>query len=626
MPSQAFVQVVADTSGVAAQMEREMSQIISAVERSLDPIKVKAELELDDLSLNRTLRDIEQRLNLAAPEVQVRVSLGDLDRNGLNRQIRDIQAFLPEISVNARMEINRVQVITELARMQAFLNARHLTIHADLDIDRDTITRLLAGATTAATTAGASAGAGFSSGFLSAPTITGLGLLLGPVILGAVGTVAAFGIGAAVAGIAFHGFGDAVAAIISGDQDKIAEAMKGLAPSAQDVAAEFGVTLLPVVQDIQDKVQQAFFEPLIGASTDLGNALEKLEPGLVLVADAMGKFIAKLIEMLTSDDNIKLFNQILEDSARIITEVAPYIGEILVGALQLLGFILHNTIDAFRTFKTTIMAPVDGIITLAGGITDLVATIARFVLDVKNHLFNAKTSFADFRTNVSQRIQDARTAVSNFPGYVRQGLSNLGSTLSSIALSAMNRFTGAIRDKVVSALQTLRELPGRARSALGGLGGTLRSSGQSLIQGFIDGIRSKIGEIASAARSAVQAARDFFPFSPAKEGPFSGRGYTSYSGAALIDGFVSGIQSQQSRLQAAMADTLSVGGAGGATPAAAGQTGQNLASGLVPQSSFTSNPNITLIIGSEAIEGAVETVVEGANARRDRQLVQGVRR
>jgi len=50
-----------------------------------------------------------------------------------------------------------------------------------------------------------------------------------------------------------------------------------------------------------------------------------------------------------------------------------------------------------------------------------------------------------------------------------------------------------------------------------------------------------ISSAVSAARSVVSSVRSFFPFSPAKEGPFSGRGYTSYSGRALVEDWAKGI-------------------------------------------------------------------------------------
>lgn len=84
-------------------------------------------------------------------------------------------------------------------------------------------------------------------------------------------------------------------------------------------------------------------------------------------------------------------------------------------------------------------------------------------------------------------------------------------------------------------------LPGRITGALGNLGGLLVNSGQSLIQGFINGINNMIGSVTGAASSLVSKVRDFFPFSPAKKGAFSGRGYTTYSGKALTQDFARSI-------------------------------------------------------------------------------------
>lgn len=136
------------------------------------------------------------------------------------------------------------------------------------------------------------------------------------------------------------------------------------------------------------------------------------------------------------------------------------------------------------------------------------------------------------------------------PGRAVTALATLGGNLSSTSSRAWQRFKDAASRKGTDLLNWVRGLPGRARSALGDLGGILASAGRALIGGFISGIKSKIGEVASAASSVVSAARDYFPFSPAKRGPFSGRGYTLYSGRALIQGFQTGITDQTPDLRA----------------------------------------------------------------------------
>ncbi|WP_086705590.1 phage tail tape measure protein [Streptomyces antimycoticus] len=163
-----------------------------------------------------------------------------------------------------------------------------------------------------------------------------------------------------------------------------------------------------------------------------------------------------------------------------------------------------------------------------------------------------------------------------FPGKVRGALSSLGGILSSTMTSAGNRMVSAITSKITSAVNWVRGLPGRAKSALGSLGSTLYNAGRSLIGGFISGITSKAGELYGKAKGLVSKVRNLFPFSPAKEGPFAGKGYTLYSGRALMGDWALGITQEQGAVTAAMARVAQAGqdALNGSAPAlAVGQGG-----------------------------------------------------
>ncbi|MFH9013962.1 hypothetical protein ACH4C6_21605 [Streptomyces sp. NPDC017943] len=134
--------------------------------------------------------------------------------------------------------------------------------------------------------------------------------------------------------------------------------------------------------------------------------------------------------------------------------------------------------------------------------------------------------------------------MTGLPGRVGSAIAGLAGTLRSIASNAFNRFRQVAAEKAVAFVSLVRSIPGRARSALGNLGGLLLGAGRALIQGFINGIKGMIGSVRNAASSVVKAARNFFPFSPAKEGPFSGKGYTLHSGRALAQDFGRGISEQ----------------------------------------------------------------------------------
>ena len=97
------------------------------------------------------------------------------------------------------------------------------------------------------------------------------------------------------------------------------------------------------------------------------------------------------------------------------------------------------------------------------------------------------------------------------------------------------------------------------------------ASGRALIDGLTSGIKQGFEKAKNAVSSGLATLRSFFPFSPAKVGPFSGKGYTLYSGKALVEDFakgmnlakssaVSSVGSVMGDFQAAMSPTLAYGG------------------------------------------------------------------
>lgn len=150
---------------------------------------------------------------------------------------------------------------------------------------------------------------------------------------------------------------------------------------------------------------------------------------------------------------------------------------------------------------------------------------------------------------VSSAVGSVVGAVSEMVGSVVSSVSSLASSIVSTITGAMSSFVSAVSSGFSQAVALAASLPGRVRGAMGNLGGMLVASGRALVQGFISGITSMIGAVASAAQSVVSAARNFFPFSPAKRGPFSGRGYTTYSGKALAKDFAGGMRSEISTVR-----------------------------------------------------------------------------
>jgi TP901 family phage tail tape measure protein len=163
-------------------------------------------------------------------------------------------------------------------------------------------------------------------------------------------------------------------------------------------------------------------------------------------------------------------------------------------------------------------------------------------------IMNAFKAIGDF---ISVKMQEVHNLVGNvwngivlvFTG-ARDKIVSIINSLTQIVTRARDIFN-QMKDAAVAKAQELisfvQSLPGKILGALGNLGSTLFNSGRALVQGFWDGIKSLWNSMVSWVESKMSGLRALWPFSPAKRGPFSGRGWVLYSGRALMEGFAEGI-------------------------------------------------------------------------------------
>lgn len=67
-------------------------------------------------------------------------------------------------------------------------------------------------------------------------------------------------------------------------------------------------------------------------------------------------------------------------------------------------------------------------------------------------------------------------------------------------------------------------------------------AGKAIIGGIAEGIRNAVSSVTGAISDVLGKVRDFLPFSPAKKGPFSGKGWTLYSGLSMGEGLAEGLR------------------------------------------------------------------------------------
>ena len=225
----------------------------------------------------------------------------------------------------------------------------------------------------------------------------------------------------------------------------------------------------------------------------------------------------------------------------------------------ILPTLLQGTIDLIMAvvgaLPTLIPALLDASVALLTAIVNAIPVILPMLLSAAIQLIVAVVSMLP---SLSSRLLDA--AVALFMAIVR----------------AVPTLSGALSGAV-------GKLIGDAIGEVGRWGGRMLESGKALIGGFVDGIKAGFTNALNAVRSGLNQIRSFFPYSPAKRGPFSGSGYTDRSGRALMTDFAQAIEDAGSDAVNATATVLgrvqgqfsstTVGALGSGSGAAAGPAG-----------------------------------------------------
>lgn len=298
-------------------------------------------------------------------------------------------------------------------------------------------------------------------------------------------------------------------------RNSLAQIFQGLVTMVQPIIA----AVIPVLVQIG----QAF----IGMVTTVIGALVPLVTTIVEIAAQIISFLAPIVAFL-----IQTFSPAFEFIGKTVSDIFGFIGKVISDAINIITGILNVFLSALRGDWEGAW---NGLLNVLKGILDFIVNTITGAFDVVMHIFE----------NLAKMLVDI--------------WNNLWGGIGDFVVGAWNGITKTISDGVGSAVDFVKSMPGKIKDGLGNLGGLLMDSGKALIGGFIDGIKSMIGGAKDAVGGIMKAIGDFFPHSPAKIGPFSGRGYTTHSGKALIGDFAGAIRA--GRDEVADAAGYALGGA-----------------------------------------------------------------
>ena len=372
------------------------------------------------------------------------------------------------------------------------------------------------------------------------------------------------------------------------------------------IVAEVGPVAAQALQDTFMTAAQTFHDILPQeAQSALDGVVEKFQSSGL--ADAVGNSLSSIADFgAKAADGISQLMESFDESsameaaATVIDTVAGFIGHLADQAGEYLMPVLEAAGEALSAFFQAVADAqvwLEPLATFLGDVLvaalEVVVAAFTFAVDTVTLLVNAVTEFVNFLMGVPASVQSFVDQVGAFfgqlpglvGGFLAGVMASIGAWVAGIVaqamqagsqfLSSVGSFFGQLPGQVGGFLSSVIGTVGGWVSSMGGKAaeaastfgsnlinglmgfvGQAQSAGRAIIQGAIDGITGMVGAAGSAIEGVLSTIASYLPHSPAKRGPFSGKGWTPYSGRAIVHGLTEGIAELADEPADAMASVM----------------------------------------------------------------------
>lgn len=311
----------------------------------------------------------------------------------------------------------------------------------------------------------------------------------------------------------------AVPQLIQAGADLLTGLINGIVQAIPTLAAALPQIVTTLVTTLVEALPQ-----LINAGIEVLNAL------ITGLQTALPVLIEMLPQILTT-----VVTTIVENLPLIIEAGISLLTTLINGILQA----LPQLIDMLPTIINTIVT------TLVTNLPMIISAGVQLLIGLINGIVQAIPQLIAMLPQIITTI--VTVLVQNIPLILSAGVQIL---------------TGLI-DGIVKTLPALKniflDVPKQITSVLASVPSMMVSSGKKIIQGLIDGIKSMAGSVTGAVSDMLGSVRKYLPFSPAKKGPFSGHGWTLYSGRSIVEALAEGAAQRAPLFEAAIRDTIAAG-------------------------------------------------------------------
>ena len=327
--------------------------------------------------------------------------------------------------------------------------------------------------------------------------------------------------------------------ILQGLADGLLSALPQLATAVPQIITQIAMALTTALPQLWNTGVQI----LTGLIDGIVQALPQLAAMLPQVINTIMTTITTLLPQLLQA-GITLLQSLIQGIVQAIPIIIPAILQVITGIINALVSMLPMIIESgLQILMSLIDGLVQAIPQLAAMIPQIITTIVMVLAQNLPAIIDAAIQIiVGLITGLTNALPQLIAMV---PQIIISIVTTLIQNLPQILSAGVQIITSLIRGIVSmfgSIISTAAGIPGKVLQGLGNVGSMLWNSGASIVSGFLGGIKSAWGNVTSWVSGALSKVRNLFPFSPAKEGPFSGKGWVLYSGQSIGEAFAQGIQ------------------------------------------------------------------------------------
>lgn len=273
------------------------------------------------------------------------------------------------------------------------------------------------------------------------------------------------------------------------------------------------------------------------------------------LADQAGEYLMPVLE--AAGEALSAFFQAVAEAQVWLEPLATFLGDVLVAALEIVVAAFTFAVDTVTLLVNAVTEFVNFLLGVPASVQSFVDQVGAFFGQlpglVGGFLAGVIASIGAWVAGiVAQAVQAGSQFLSSVGSFFGQLPGQVGGFLSSV-IGAVGGWVSSMGGKAAEAASTFGS---NLINGLMGIIGQAQSAGSAIVQGLIDGIMGMIGAAGDAIGSVVDRIASFLPHSPAKRGPFSGKGWTPYSGRAIVHGLAEGIAELADEPADAMASVM----------------------------------------------------------------------